>query len=253
MNFYDNIENYIDGYLEGSALAEIETAIEDNPELKQEYLFRKEVNAALKEDDVINLRSQLERISQPQRNISRATDKNSYKKRKKFVAAASLTLLLGVGGIGYFHMNSPTSAGEVFKEHYEPYQATITFRSGNDELNTLLTQAYQFYQKEEYNKALTLFNQILDKEKDMAALLYSGISLMEIEKYREAQQSFEVVVNDQDNLFIEQAKWYMAMCYIRTNKIKEAEMLLEELARSSQFYSKRSKMALRDLAKLEED
>lgn len=254
MSFYYEIERYIGGDLQNEALVEMEAALEKDIELRQEYIFRKEVDASIKEDDVINLREQLDKITQPQHGKFGATEnKIRFDKRKKFVAAASLSLLLGIGGIGYYQMNAPPSNVEVFEQYYEPYNATISFRSGNEELNSLLTKAYQFYQKEEYSKALSLFNRILDKKKDMAALLYSGISLMEIEKYREAEQSFEVVVEDQDNLFVEQAKWYMAMCYIKANKITEAEMLLEELARSSQFYHKRSKKALRDLAKLEED
>ncbi|MFO8235672.1 MAG: hypothetical protein R6U04_09745 [Bacteroidales bacterium] len=254
INIYEDIERYIEGDLQGHALADMETAIEENVNLKQEYFFRKEVDSAIQEENVMNLRSQLQQISTSQSPKSTATGREKrIQRRKSYVAAASLTLLLGIGGIGYFHMNSPKNPEEVFEEHYEPYQATISFRSGNEEINSLLVRAYQYYQEEKYTTALTLFDQILEQEQDMGVLLYSGISLMEIDRYYEAEQSFAMVVKNDNNLFIEQAKWYLAMCYIKTNEKTEAEKLLADLAQNSQFYDEQAEKVMRDLAKLEED
>jgi tetratricopeptide (TPR) repeat protein len=254
MNMYDNLERYIDGELQGQELAEMETALAEDPRLKSEYVFRKEVKEAISEDDILNLRDQLQLVTNPQEQpADNAAVLHWMKKHRTAVAAASVALMIGLGGIGYHYMQSPVSTEEIYSEYYEPYEATITFRSADTELNSLLTQAYMKYQEQEYNEALRLFDAVLQKRKDMAANLYSGISYMEIEKYQKARSSFENVIEDKNNLFLDQAKWYMAMCHVKLNNLNEAKDLLRELSEESLYYKKPSKEVMRKLHRTSED
>ncbi len=249
MNFYENIENYIDNELRGQDLAQMEAAIEEDEDLKQEYRFRKEVNEALKEEDVMNLRAKLQNISGVE-SQTRPAVMEWVKRSKVAVAAASLAFLVGLGGIGYHYLNAPETTGEIFHKYYEPYETTITFRSADTELNLLLTEAYEMYQKENYTQALELFRQVMDKREDMAARLYSGISYMEIEKYQKASKSFRSVIEDENNLFLEQAKWYMSMCHLKIGDVSKARNLLAELSQESRFYDERAKEVLKKLKRV---
>ena len=81
----------------------------------------------------------------------------------------------------------------------------------------------------------------------MAANLYSGISLMETEKYLKASKSFQTIITNNNNLFIEQSKWYLAMCYIRMNNTNKAKTILNELVNEDSFYKKPARKVLKEL------
>jgi len=54
------------------------------------------------------------------------------------------------------------------------------------------------------------------------AHFYSGASFQETGQYKNAINEYQMVINDKDNLFIEQAQWYIGLCYLQTNDSKKA-------------------------------
>ena len=250
-----NIERYINNEMQGQEIVEFEKALEEDAQLKSEFILRKEVEDALSETDILDLREQLDQVSESYfQHTARPGFVNIWHRSKHWIAAASFTILISIGGLTYYHTHQPSSNDEIFDEYYKPYEVTVAFRSADTEINSLLTNALQAYQQENYDQALVLFQQVLEKRDDISAQMYSGISYMEIEKYRKANKSFQDVIKAKDNLFIDQAKWYSAMCYVKLDEIKNAKFLLMDLSQSSAFYKKKSAEIIRELdQKLEED
>jgi tetratricopeptide (TPR) repeat protein len=149
-------------------------------------------------------------------------------------------------------MNKPPTKEDIFNEYYKPYEVTVSYRSAENELNSLLNQAFKAYKNEEFSKALGLFQQVLNQREDVAARMYSGISYIEIDKYHKANKSFRKVVNNEDNLFVDQAKWYMSICYVRIGDLSKAKNLLRDLQTTSQHYSSKSKEVIEKLEKAKE-
>nr|MDA3952788.1 hypothetical protein [Bacteroidales bacterium] len=93
-----------------------------------------------------------------------------------------------------------------------------------------------------------LFEQVLQtRKKDMAAKLYSGITYLEEEKYQKAKTSFDNIISNNNNLFIEQAKWYLALCYLKTEKIEDAQVILSEIVKEESYYKEMAVGVLKDL------
>ena len=69
------------------------------------------------------------------------------------------------------------------------------------------------------------------KPNDMQVVLLKGVSNFEEKKYPEAKQSFGKVIDDKNNLYIDQAQWYLALCYLNTNETEKAKQLLTTIGK----------------------
>ncbi len=250
MNAYDQIEAYIQGDLTAEETREFEHTLDQSQELADEYQLRKDIEDALMDDDLMELKHQV-------RDIMEEKDPHPlvWFKRKAVRGALVGALVLSLSSLGYYaaQLHSVPTTEEVFHKYYQPYSVTITDRSGSDEINTLLTSAMERYKERDYDQALQLFQQVLTKREDVAASLYSGISYMEIQQYKKANESFEEVVEDKDNLYLDQARWYMSMCYIRLGSIEEARNTLQALADESEYYRDKARKVERQLNRIQKD
>ena len=125
MNF-DRIENFLDGELSKDQLKEFEKDLLEDPDLQMDLDLHKEVNEAIMEQDIMDLRSKLEAIEIP--------PTETQKRKNKFltkwnIVAASLALILGIGSLMYLLDNKPTYSNEkVFSNYYKPYNVVINTR-----------------------------------------------------------------------------------------------------------------------------
>lgn len=243
---FEIIEKYIDGELEGQELINFEKLLEFNAEIKRDYQLSLDINNSILEDDIMQLRESLDYMYKDEPKVRRLP--NTFTRRKLFYAAASIALLLVAGGIIKYITGSDLDNEAVFEKYYAPYEVSVIYRSGNEEVDKILVNALQKYEEKNFSEAVVLFEKVLKSGKDdMSVNLYSGISYMEEEKYQNAANSFGKIIAQNDNLFIEQAKWYLAMCYVITEKNDEAELILEELIETDSYYKRQAAKVLRDL------
>jgi tetratricopeptide (TPR) repeat protein len=205
-----------------------------------------EINNSILEEDVIALRETMEYMYNDEIVIKRTP--SIFAKKKFYYAAASMALLIATGGLIQRIASPDMDSSEVFEKYYTPYEITVTHRSGNTEVDRLLLNAFEKYEEKNYEQALVLFEEVLETRKnDMALNLYSGISYMEEEKYQKAKTSFDNIISDKDNLFIEQAKWYLGMCYLKTENTEKAEFVLKEIIKEESYYKDVAVKVLKDL------
>ena len=244
-NTLRKVEEYIDGELNESEIFAFEKLLSSNNKVKRDYLLSASVNEAIMEYDVMELRDTMHDIFIEEPEVRRLQP--AFNRRKMLYAAASVAMVMAVGGAVKYLQHGPNNE-DIFQKFYSPYETTISYRSGNTETDRLLMRAMECYEAHDYDKALVLFEEVLkDREGDMSLNLYSGISYMEEEKYTNASKSFNEIIDHNDNLFVEQAKWYLSMCYIKTNEDKKAEVLLRELIEQKSYYKDLASKVLKDL------
>ncbi len=242
----ETIEKYIDGELEGEELLQFKELLSTEPGIKRDYELSTEINNAIAEDDIMDLRETLDYMYNKEKTVKRIP--MLFTKRKFYYAAASAALLIAAGGLTQRLLNPSMDSTGVYDKYYEPYDVTVTYRSGNTETDRLLLNALEFYEEKDYDQALVLFEEILENRgSDMAISLYSGISYMEEEKYQKATTSFNHIISDSDNLFIEQAKWYLSMCYLKTEKADKAKEVLHQIIDEERYYKEQALKVLKDL------
>lgn len=240
------IEKYIDDDLDQKELLEFEEILSSNSHLKQDYNLSLAINNSIIEDDVIQLRETLDYMYDNNTVVRRLP--NTFIKRKIYYVAASIAIILTLGGIVNKLINPDLTHNEIYDKYYQAYEITGTFRSGNTEVDKVFLSAIQKYEEQDFEKAMVLFEEVLDiRKNDMALNLYSGITYMEDEKYQNASISFNHIIDDNNNLFVEHAKWYLALCYVVTEETKKAKVLFNELIKDDSFYSRDAQKILKDI------
>ncbi|MCF8369620.1 MAG: hypothetical protein K9G76_11295 [Bacteroidales bacterium] len=244
MDKVNNIEEYIDGNLSGKELKEFEQERISDPQLSEDIELSIEVNDALKDKNFIDLRQKLD--NQIQTSMSPASVLSIQRDLFKtwHLAAASFALILVVGGLWYILSNKPFSTERLVTKYYKPAHPILQVRSIEINSDDAFKEAFNFYQQNDYKNALKYFNTL---ENQITAKFYSGICYIELEQFDKAISSFEYVINDKDNLFVEQAEWYMGLIFLMNNHKNEAVVQFENISKSDSYYAEQAKEILKYL------
>jgi hypothetical protein len=159
--------------------------------------------------------------------------------------AAVITIFIMLGSLFLLNRrNLPEN--ELFEKYYKPYEVISASRSLESKTNSDYLTAMDYYKIHDYNNAALYFTKVLRSNPlDMESTMLSGISSFEEKNYPVAKQSFHKVIDNNDNYFIEDAQWYLAWCYIRTNEADRAVEQLNVIKNSESIYRKDARKILK--------
>jgi tetratricopeptide (TPR) repeat protein len=239
------IERYIAGEMSDVEKQWFLKELKGNEKLRNEVHLRKRTDEILKNQDVISLRSKLSKIENQRKEVSQPV-KNTKKTAYVRYAAVFAGLIL-IGSITLFSGKN-LNGEKIMKRYYKAYEPPTSQRSAQSGTDADFTLALEFYNTHDYEKAAILFSKVLDnKPNDMQTVLLKGVSNFEEKKYPEAKQSFGKVIDDKNNLYIDQAQWYLALCYINTNETDKAKQLLKLIGKEDGIYKNDAKKIIRGL------
>jgi tetratricopeptide (TPR) repeat protein len=133
-------------------------------------------------------------------------------------------------------------------QFYKSYEAPSSQRSSATEASTDYILGLQYYNAKDYRNAASQFAKVLERNPDdMQTHMLSGVANMEEKQYNDAKKSFTTVIDDNNNLYIESSRWYLALCYIKTEENSRASQLLISIRDDGGIYSKDAKKILRKL------
>lgn len=96
-----------------------------------------------------------------------------------------------------------------------------------------------FLSKEEYKKALTRLESILEVyPNDVNAHFYAGICYFNLKQNSKAIQHFENCLNSEFSNFNEEAEWYLAKSYEQAGDIEKANKIRTDIKSKGGYYSK---------------
>lgn len=249
INYSEFIDRYLDKDLSGPELNWFKKELDSNSELQAELKLQKELNEALGQDDILDLREKLNAIHEmvdpePKRKRIKRTLAGNW----AGIAAASAVILVAFGFLLSTFINPKQTAEELFDQYYEPYVVPTNYRSSTG-IDNVFHKALIEFGNHDYQKAIDLFRQVLtEDESRMDATLLTGISNIEIENWNAANHSLQKVIDHNDNLFIEQAEWYLALCYLQTGELEKAGARFGKMITENSLYKEE---ALDILNKLE--
>jgi tetratricopeptide (TPR) repeat protein len=245
IDFSHFIEKYIAGEMGEDERKWFETELEGNENLRAEVDLRKKTELILKSQDVISLRNKLSDLEKRRKEKTVTAKKTGRPVYLKY--AAVITALAMVGSVVFF-TGRHTSGEEVINKYYSSYEPPASQRSASNAENADFSLALEFYNTNDYANAALFFSKVVESNpKDMQSVLLKGVSNFEDKKYPEAKTSFVTVIEDNNNLFIETASWYLALCYIKTNETDKAVSQLQEITMEGGIYSKNARKILRKL------
>lgn len=244
IDFSSFIEKYISGEMSNTERRWFEKELEGNSRLRKELELRQTTDKILRNKDILLLRSKLSEIERS-RSVSKRFTLPVVPAFYKY--AAVITLLLAVGTITYQPW-ADMSNEQIISKYYKLYEPPSAQRSASAETNMLFTKAIELYYKQDYEQAAVLFFKVIETNpKDMQSMLLNGVANFEISKYPEAQNSLNKVIDDNNNLFIDQAEWYLALCYIKTGETEKAKIQLLTIRKGDGIYKSNARKILRKL------
>ena len=242
----DFIQPFLDGELSREELDWFSKELESNAVLAEDIRLYREVDNAIREQDVMELRDQLDVIHNTIGDQSAVRVKQTrYRKVLSYAAIASLAVLLSLGVLLKVQHNK-LSNQQIYQKHFEPYEVTMVYRSADSD--ELLNQAVMAYDAQNYTAAIELFEQLIKSyPNEMEYQLSLGISYMETEQYVKADNKLRGIIDHNDNLYIEQAAWYLGFCYLHTGQNEAARQHFKGIARSNSSFNKKAKNILRKI------
>jgi tetratricopeptide (TPR) repeat protein len=237
-----NYSMYVDRYLEGVMSSDeqfwFEKELQHDSSLQEEIKLQQDIQKMMSEREVLELESQLDAIyHQTYRPWIQSIPfpKNIKSSFVKYTAAVASVALIVVTTILF--VGRRDNSGDIYSNYYQPAEISMSFRAAADDLNSDLRDAMTLYENKEYKAAIQKFEKILAEDNTRIGLnLYSGISHMEIEEYAKANESFQKIIDQKANAFVESAEWYLGLCYIKTNdKEKAIEVFGDIVARDGYF------------------
>jgi tetratricopeptide (TPR) repeat protein len=239
------IERYNAGEMSDTELQWFLRELEGNENLRNEVNLRKHTDEILKNQNVMSLRNKLSEIEKKRKEVSKPV-KNSRKPVYIRYAAVIAALVL-IGSILLFP-GKKLSNEEIVKNYYKAYEPPTSQRSAQSATDADFTLALEFYNIHDYDKAAVLFNKVLEnKPNDMQTVLLKGVANFEEKRYPEAKQSFGKVIDDKDNLYIDHAQWYLALCYLNTSETEKAKQLFKIIGTENGIYRNDANKIIRGL------
>lgn len=233
------IDEYLLNYLSQDEQEFMEEQLANDLRLKKETKLNREINEAILEEDVQHLRASLiqlvktERTNDKHRKLIPASINSS--KAKIFGAAASLAAIITTGSILLNHQQSNTD--DLYEKYYQPYESTGLYRNSSSLAREM--NGVDLYNQKNYLQALEQFSAVLRENPEHPMCnFYAGLSYQELDEYRKAIGHYQNVIDEKDNLFIEQAEWYMALCYLKTDNQARAYSIFNQILDKNGYYSK---------------
>jgi hypothetical protein len=229
MNQENLIEKYFENTLTEAEREHFEDLLQNDTEFASEISFQESLKIALIKNEREALKKTLQSFEQPKRK-----EKFKY----KWFAAASIILLLGMGTWFGMQNNDPV---QLYQEFYQTYPNVVapTVRS-EVELDEKASAFYE-YDNKNYRLSFDLFSKLYKEGKDDYALFYASLSLMELQKYDEAIKMFNLFDLNKNNPFTPYIKWYKALCLLKLNKVAEAKLLIDDLAKTQNPQQEKAK------------
>ena len=232
------LQKYLDNELSEKELTRFEQELNASPDLLVDLDLYREVEEAVSDTEVLDFRAQLTdlreetRLSESGRRVFRFTRPWHY------AASAALALLVAIGLATV--LGRPLSNNDLFVKYMKPYELVLTNRSVDNEVTKLwMSKAEVAYLNGDFESAIKYFDEVLaiNSEK-VEADFYKGVSNMGINRYVDASESFNRVIEHNDNLFINKAEWYLAGCLLAMNETDRARRQLAMIASSANHYYK---------------
>lgn len=242
------IDEYLENYLNESDQNQMEEELANDLRLKAELDLNAEINESIMEEDVMNLRNSLSNITKEEKPDSKIRQfiPNTFKQSPSRLigAAASVAAVISVGAMTLSQQKYTTQ--EVYEKAYKPYEATGLYRSPVS--ITPEIRGVDLYNDQKYQLALEQFSQVLkDNPNHPMSNFYSGLSYQQLEEFPQAISSYQKVIEDRNNLFVELAEWYKALCYLRTNESSKAYATLNEIIKNNGYYKNDAKEIIKKL------
>lgn len=227
--------NKLDGYVDGhqSQLDGITTLKKEVEETTgKEYYLRNLFGEAINDTELLDLRKNLNEISAGMK--THRSTVSFIQRNRWYLAAASISVAVVSSALTLVMFKGSASKPEIFRDYYQRAKPFMIQRSVSQLETDYFSQAMKFYDARDYEKSAEI---LLANQLNAASKFYAAISLMELGDYKKAEPLLNAVANDDTNLFVDQAEWYLGLCFLMNDKFDLAVKQFEKIAATQNYYN----------------
>ena len=213
------IDRYLLEQLDQEELRQFHERMEQDLEFRTLVMEQRQQMEAVEE---YNLR---ESITSFHDEISQ--EKKSIKTLPKWWAiAASILLLVGISLLMVLKMDQENSAQKIFAENFKPDPGLPTTMGKNSD--------YEFYsgmvsyKQKKYAEAISQWEPLYEAAPQNDTFTYFlGVAHLAHGDTQQAEKYLELSSDKKDTAFKEETDYYLALTYLKENKVKEAKKVLK--------------------------
>ena len=240
----EQIEDFISGSLEGEELEIFQAELNENTGLKAEVALRRNIDMAVGEKEILSLRDKLLNVQHEVKNkeIKSLIPDAKVQHMNWWRAGVAVAVIL-FAFAGLFR-NEFGNINQTYNKYYEQPEWAPQ-RSVAADLG-FLQQANGYFVNGEYEKALVLYDKAINENDEKFVFqFYKAASLQNLEKFEEAIPEYSKVIEHGDNMFVEEAEWYKALCYLKLERKDIAKEQLVAIINRNGYYANDAKAILK--------
>jgi tetratricopeptide (TPR) repeat protein len=232
------LQKYLDNELSEKELSRFEQELSASPELLLDLDLYKEVDEAIADAEVIDFRAQLSDLREETRRTETGRKVFRFTRPWHYAASAAVALLVAIGLATV--LGKPLSNSDLFAKYMKPYELVLTNRSMEDDvIKVTMNNAEVAYMKGDFEEAVFWYNEVLKWNSEKVEAEFGvGVSSMRMSKYVDASESFNKVIEHNDNLFVQTAEYYLAGCLLAMDETERARRQLAMIASSANHFYK---------------
>lgn len=237
------IDQYLSGTLEGQERLDFESRLQKDETFKEQYHIVKDLENAI-DPETEEFISVLNSVAEKTPDTAKLVGLWSAYRSKYLAIAASLLLLTAA-----IFLLKPKliDSGDLYASYFESYPSTNSAR-GLDSGESLYNRAMINYEGRKFDLAINDFDAYLQTTKSEDALFYKAISLMSIDRHKDALPLLDQLFRNVSD-YSDSAKWYAALAYLKLNNVDRASELLHSIINDTtdDYYKSRATDLLDEL------
>jgi len=235
--------NYFANQLTDDEQRHFNELLENDLDFKKQFDFETNLKRVIRKNENEDLKIKLVGYE----NEINAKNKSNHSKWvfKNWSIAASITLLVGLGWLGYYLMSGPNYT-KLYAANFQEYPNTVyTITRGEGE-ETKEREAFVAYESGDYETALRNFAQIPSFDKKEYLDFYRAHSHMNLDELEDAKKDFQKVIAMHKS-FVGESYWYLALIYLKEKDRANAVSSLQILATKYEYNKGKVEALLKEL------
>ncbi len=237
--YFDEIEAYLSGQQSTTEKAAFEKRMTTDAKLRSAVDLHRQAAASLGDPALLELAQKLKQVDENWKmpteaaatSNSDAVAPTTLLSRLRVVRlpiAVAVSIALLIAFFQWFPRTTSSNPEQLFAQHFDAYPMVLNQRSALDTLAQaqLSNRAIQAYLQEDYQKAATAFQELQTLEEQPLYRFYEAVALLGDGEAGQSIPLLEKVLLQGDDLLVQQARWYLAMAWLKEGQGEKAREVL---------------------------
>ncbi|WP_347173216.1 tetratricopeptide repeat protein [Polaribacter uvawellassae] len=155
-------------------------------------------------------------------------------KKVSWLVAAAIVVLIGLSS--YFTLfNTSLSSDELYNNYYTPYKNVVEPIVRNQTELSKKAQVFADYELGNYQNAIVGFNQL--KKQDSVAIntinFFKANAYLQLKEYQKAQTLFNQIIETDTKEWKQESNWYLALIALKLKDKNSAKEYLQNLQKQT--------------------